>query len=74
MIEQSTIWVNLIKDAVSIGLMRSRKNNDFPPFFQLLEERNCIGPDINPNSKGVAIYSNVQLYICVVMLVLKTMD
>lgn len=61
MIEELTLRIDLIQNSIRVALMTSGKDNYFPMFFHLFEERDSVGSDIEPYLKGVAIDVDSQL-------------
>lgn len=54
--------------------MAGREYYNFPLLLHLLQKRYGIGPNIEPNLKGIAIYIDGKLDIWLAFILLKAMD
>jgi hypothetical protein len=73
-VEQGAVWVNFIQNSISVALVGSSEDNDFPSLLHLLEERYGIGADIEANLKGILLDGNLQLNVGFTLTIFKAVD
>ena len=74
MIEQFSLWIELIQDRISVTLMAGCEDYDLPVFFHFFEKRNSIWSDIESNVYWEAIDVDSELDIWLRLVPLKAVN